>query len=157
MRHWARAAVAAIALGLALTPALASAPVEVTLQALSAECQAAIGANTPDAAEELSGPDLFKDAQGDLSVGWASLNGEFFKDADGEQAAAQAIAKACQPVAIVIYSGPTGGSERWFIRHDGFKVRHFRDSGLPGDHDKYWGWETVPFDYDPAKDYKPGE
>ena len=86
-----------------------------------------------------------------MSVGWASLSGEFFKDAIGEAMAAQAIAKACSPVAIV----PTGGSERWYIRHDGFSVRHFRDSGMPGDHDKYWGWDTVPFDYDPAKDYKP--
>ncbi len=144
------------AVGLALFvcgAAEAAGPVEIALDALAKDCQAAIAANTPGAAEELVGPRLFKDAAGDLSVGWSSISNEFFKEEAREAEAAKAIGAACPSVAIVSYAGPTGGTERWYIRRDGFGVRHARDSGMPGDKSKYSGWETVPFDYDPGKSY----
>jgi hypothetical protein len=133
--------------------AAAAAPAEIALETLAQACQAAIAANKPDAAEELVGPEIFKDAAGDLSVGWNSLSNTFFKAKAREAKAAKAIGAACPEVAIVSYAGPTGGTERWFIRRDGFSVRHARDSGMPGDKSKYSGWETVPFDYDPSKSY----
>ncbi len=154
MARWIAVIAAASVFGLA-QPAKASAPVDVAFEDLSAECKTAIEANAPNAAEEFDGPNVSKDARGDLSIGWASLSGAFFKEADGEAGAAQAIAKGCPAVAKVIFSGATGGTERWYIRHDGYAVRHFRDSGMPGDYDSYFGWETVPFDYDPNKDYLP--
>ncbi len=24
---------------------------------------------------------------------------------------------------------------------------------MPGDENKYWGWDTIPFNYDPSIDY----
>jgi hypothetical protein len=140
------AAAAAVAFSPGTFTALAS-------ENLKAECRAAISAAAPDAAEDLIGPDISKDGEGNVELGWSSLSGDFFADPDGEKRAAQAIGKACPTVALVVFSGPTGGTERWYIRRDGFAVRHFRDSGMPGDEDKYWNWDAIPADYDPGKDY----
>jgi hypothetical protein len=128
---------------------------EIQLTTLDDACQRSITANAPDAADELSGPEAHRDCNGDLTISWSARSGEFFRGGEGsETLAAQAIAEACPSVAIVVYYGPTGGSAHWYIRRDKFAVRHSRDSGMPGDEDKYWNWDTLPVDYDPQKDYR---
>ena len=131
---------------------------EIQLTTLDNACHRSITANSPDAAGDLIGPEAHRDWNGDLAISWSGRSGEFFRDGEGGEAlAAQAIAGACPSVAVVVYnSGPTGGRERWYIRRDEFAVRHSRDSGMPGDEDKYWHWDTLPFDYDPQKDYDQG-
>lgn len=128
-------------------------PTEVKVGALDAACRKAIAKHAPDKAKKSDGPEIYRDRNGHLTVAWSRQSGKFYAKGDGESQAAWAIAKDCADVVVVSYSGATGGAERWYIRRDDFKVRHSRDSGMPGDEDKYSGWDTVPFDYDPAKNY----
>jgi hypothetical protein len=142
-----------LASGSLMSPVL-SAPRPAPLSALPVECRTAIRRHGPGPSSAVDGPDLFLDDHGDLSIGWSSRTNAFFASASMESTAARGIGTACPKVAIVVFSGPTGGTERWYIRRDGFSVRHSRDSGLPGDASKYWNWETVPFDYDPGRSYE---
>ena len=81
------------------------------------------------------------------------MTSQFFASASDEAAASREIGKACSPIAIVAFSGATGGTGRWSIRRNGLSVKRFRDSGYPGDASKDWKWDTVPFHYDPGQSY----
>lgn len=129
-----------------------SAPIKVSLSSLSGACRAAITRNRPSQAERLTGPSIYIDAHGDMSIGWSG-DYVFYANENQESKSAKAIHKACPSIVVVTYSGPTGGSQRWYMRRTNFKVRHSRDSGMPGDESKYWKWNSMPFDYDPGKVY----
>ena len=129
-----------------------SAPIKVSLSTLSGACRAAVNRNRPSQAERLTGPRIYVDMYGDMSIGWSS-DGVFYANENQESRSAEAINKACPSVVVVTYSGSTGGSERWYMRRTGFTVRHSRDSGMPGDKSKYWKWDSMPFDYDPGRVY----
>lgn len=89
-----------------------------------------------------------------MSIGWSRLSGEFYPSGySGEMNASRSIGASCPSVAVVVFSGATGGTERWYIRRNKFTITHRRDSGYPGDFDKYWGWDTIPFNYDPKINY----
>jgi hypothetical protein len=133
-------------------PAL-SAPRQVPLSSLSGECRQAIEHFGPKPGQGLDGPELHRDGNGDISIGWSRMTSQFFASASEEAAASGAIGKASPQVAIVTFSGATGGTERWSIRRNGLSVKHFGDSGYPGDASKDWKWDTVPFNYDPGQSY----
>lgn len=130
-----------------------SAPRQVPLSSLSGECRKAIQRFGPEPGQGLDGPELHRDGHGDISIGWSRVTSQFFPSASQEATASREIGKACPQVAIVTFSGATGGTQRWYIRRSGFTVRHNRDSGYPGDVSKYWKWESVPFNYDPEQSY----
>jgi hypothetical protein len=133
-------------------PAL-SAPRPIPLSSLPAECRRAIERFGPEPGQGVDGPELHRDDHGDISIGWSRITSQFFTSPTEEAAASREIGKACPQVTIVTFSGATGGTERWYIRRTGFTVKHFRDSGYPGDASKYWKWDKVPFNYDPRKTY----
>ncbi|MEI6829642.1 MAG: hypothetical protein WCK64_07295 [Synechococcaceae cyanobacterium ELA445] len=133
-------------------------PTQISIKTLAQDCQQAIFSNAPNESRRIKiiGPEVHKDKNGDLSVAWNSTSGSFYNGSDPEGSlvyAARQIGAKCKRVYIVNFSGPTGGSEKWLIRRDGFTEIHYRDSGHPGDQSKYWKWESVPFNYDPSKTY----
>lgn len=133
-----------------------AAPVTIGLEKLDPKCREAIRLHSPKGNQTypVHGPTVFIDDNSDVSIGWSRQTGNFYPtNTSGEMNAARAIGYACPKVAIVVFSGATGGTERWYIRRNKFTIRHSRDSGYPGDYDKYWGWDTIPFNYDPNKDY----
>ncbi|TVQ23323.1 MAG: hypothetical protein EA367_02525 [Leptolyngbya sp. DLM2.Bin15] len=130
---------------------------------LSPSCQAAINANAPNRPNLVNIPgrpdlefSIARTHDGYVSLYWSHIDGQFYDVIDGEIIAAQAIGEACPDVWMVIFHGGTGASLRWLMRGTGFAVRHGRDSGLPGDFDKYWNWDKMPTDYDPNRDYFEG-
>lgn len=132
-------------------------PMAIKPEQLDAKCRAAIYNNRSDILDPkypVIGPELHRDIYGDISIGWRRSTGEFFQDALGEIKAAKAIGSSCPKVANVTFVGPTGGTMRWYIRHNNFTVRHSRGSGYPGDDDTYWGGNDIPFNYDPSRKYK---
>ena len=133
-------------------------PTQIPVKSLTQGCRQAIFSNAPNEshAVTITGPEVHKDKNGDLSVAWSSKSGTFYQGEEPDASfryASRQIGAKCNRVHNVIFSGPTGGSERWLIRRDGFTELHYRDSGYPGDKIKYWNWETVPFSYDPRKTY----
>ncbi len=130
-----------------------SAPRPIPLSSLPEDCRKAIQRFGPEPGGGLDGPELHRDGNGDISIGWSRMTSQFFASASEEATASRAIGKACPQVAIVTFSGATGGTERWYIRRNGFTVKQFRDSGYPGDASKYWKWDKVPFNYDPGQSY----
>jgi len=139
-----------------------AAPVRIGLENLDYKCREAIRLNRPpgnpkwNSTYPVYGPDIYVDDNNDISIGWRSLPGQFYpSDTSGEMNAARAIGAACPRVVKVVFSGSTGGSQRWYIRRNKFTIRHSRDSGYPGDYDLYWAWDKIPFNYDPNQDYGP--
>lgn len=132
---------------------LYAAPKKIDLLSLSEHCRTAILSRKPTYTDRIDGPNIHIDTLGDISVGWSSYLGIFFSNETQEASVAQGIYKDCPRVAIVVFSGPSGGSERWYMRRTGFSVRHSKDSGMPGDKSKYWKWDSMPFDYDPWMSY----
>jgi len=147
-------AAALIASGLIINsvPGIAS-PRSVTLSSLGLGCRDAIIRYGPELKAGIIGPEIYMDKGEDLSVGWRSSSGIFFSSKEREGAAGREILNSCPNLAIIVYSGPTGGSERWYIRRNRFTIRHSKDSGFPGDESKYWKWDSVPFNYDPRLSY----
>ncbi len=147
----------AVACGLAVLSAAPgrAEPLERTMGDLSVACRRAITAHQPTTSDPaadaaVTGPQIFEDSRGDLSIGWSRESGRFYANGEqGEKAAAAGIGAGCEQAEIVVFSGATGGTERWYIRRDGFGIRHHRNSGYPGDRCKYDGWGRVPFAYDP--------
>jgi len=100
-------------------------------------------------------PTLGRDESGDMEIGWSGPFDFYPHGTNGEMSAASAIGIACPSIVRVTFSGGTGDSSRWYIRHSRFAIRHSRDSGYPGDYDVYWHWNSIPFNYDPEIDYFP--
>lgn len=92
---------------------------------------------------------------GYLQIGWMHDQNMFYPSFDEESLAAQEIGGKCSEIWYLNFRGGTGGGLRWYMRSTGFKVRHFRGSGYPGDYDRYWHWDKIPSNYDPEKDYFP--
>jgi len=140
-----------------LVDSVKSKPAQISINALTRSCQEAITSSRPNTKlGGIAGPSIYRDKNGDLSVGWKSSYGTFYEGADvlkQARAASRLIGENCPRVHIVVFSPPTGGGEKWLLRRDWFTELHYRDSGYPGDNSKYWKWEAVPFSYDPRKTY----
>lgn len=133
-------------------------PIQIQLSSLTPNCQRAISSNGPDDSRiyPIIGPEIYRDRNGDLSIGWNSRSGSFYRGSDQLKSfryASREIGASCPKVHILVLSGPSGGSEKWLLRRDGFTELHYRDSGYPGDKSKYWKWDSVPFSYDPNTIY----
>lgn len=133
-------------------------PIQIELSSLTPNCQRAINSNGPDDSRisPISGPTIYRDQNGDLSIGWSSRSGLRYRSSDQLKSfrfASREIGASCLNVHILVLSGPSGGGEKWLLRRDGFTEMHYRDSGYPGDKSKYWKWDTVPFSYDPNMTY----
>ncbi|TVQ18062.1 MAG: hypothetical protein EA367_15805, partial [Leptolyngbya sp. DLM2.Bin15] len=144
-----------------LSPVLAEAGSELDAASLelSPSCQAAIDANQPSLPGLVNDPDrpdlrfeVRGHQEGWMGVTWSHITGQFYDSPEAETAAAQAIGRACPELWFVFYEGATGGTLRWYMRQTEFAFKHRRDSGLPGDFDRYWR-SGVPYDYDPHRDY----
>ena len=124
------------------------------LASLDPDCRRAIDFNRPTLGT-VGEPTLGRDESGDMEIGWSGPFDFYPHGTNGEMSAASAIGIACPSIVRVTFSGGTGDSSRWYIRHSRFAIRHSRDSGYPGDYDVYWHWNSIPFNYDPEIDYFP--
>jgi len=66
------------------------------------------------------------------------------------------LAPHCPEVQMFAFNS-AGSWLAWTLRKTNFKQIHGRGSGLPGDYDKYWNWNKLPLDYNPYKNYFPGD
>ncbi len=126
----------------------------IPVEELAAQCREAAARATKqitDVSEDVQGPLAFSAGDGGLGLSWYRNS----PDDDVEVELAKDLSRNCEKLSIIEIDGGTGGQLRWYIKRDGFSVTHSRDSGLPGDFDRYWHQDEVPFDYDPARDYVP--
>ena len=141
-----------------LVSAVHAKPIQIQPSSLTPHCQRAISSNRPDDSRisPINGPEIYRDRNGDLSIGWSSSSGSFYRSGDELKSfryGSRKIGASCPKVHVLVLSGPSGGSEKLLLRRDVFTELHYRDSGYPGDKSKYWKWDTVPFSYDPNKTY----
>jgi hypothetical protein len=111
---------------------------------LNPHCQQAIYSRIP----ATESPKVYRTEDGGLGL---SFRRDIVAD-DEERSAVQEMAAACPELSYAEFVGGLGAQWRWYIRRDSFRITHSRDSGLPGDYDRYWHQDKVPYDYDPAKD-----
>lgn len=123
------------------------------LELFNEECTNEISKNQPTIKINNTELKLAKEEDGELSLHWSNAEGLFFESDKLELDVASKIGRACSEISMVGYHGGIGGASRWYIRSTNFSQRHYRDSGLPGDYDKYWNWFEIPTNYNPSYDY----
>jgi hypothetical protein len=104
-----------------------------------------------------------RDYKGNFSVHFYNAQAQFGSGyEDGEKQdkniiyISNRLAPHCPEVQMFAFNS-AGSWLAWTLRKTNFKQIHGRGSGLPGDYDKYWNWNKLPLDYNPYKNYFPGD
>lgn len=104
-----------------------------------------------------------QDYKGNFNVHFSNAQAQFGSGYDDKEETqlrniiriSNRLAPYCPEVQMFSFQS-AGSWLRWTLRRTKFQKIHGKSSTYPGDYDKYWNWNKLPLDYDPNKDYFPG-